>query len=96
MFYNQLSGARTNGPIIQYLNNVDVTIMTKPADYSAATMKEVVKRYQKEAQHINLHRNNRLSDQTIIFNLSESFANPNRVPGVKLKNNPIPFVTKNG
>lgn len=94
MFYNQLSGARINGPIIQYLNNVDVTIMTKPADYSAATMKEVVKRYQKEAQHINLHRSNRLSDQTIIFNLSESFANPNRVPGVKLKNNPIPFVTK--
>lgn len=93
-FYDQLAGARTNGPIIQYLNNVDVTIMPKPADYSASTMQKVVKRYQKEAQHINRYRNNHLGDQTIIFNLSESFSNPNRVPGVKLKNNPIPFVTR--
>lgn len=93
-FYDQLAGARSNGPLIQYLNNVDVTIMNKPAGYSAATMKQVVKRYQKEAQLINQHRSNRLDDQTLIFNLSESFANPNRVPGVKLKNNPVPFVTK--
>lgn len=94
MFYNQLSGARINGPIVQYLNNVDITVMAKPAGYSAATMKKIVNRYQAEAQEINRHRHNRLSDQTIIFNLSESFANPNRVPGVKLKNNPIPFITK--
>lgn len=94
MFYNQLSGARINGPIVQYLNNVDVTVMTKPAGYSASTMKRIVSRYQTEAQEINQHRRNRLGDQTIIFNLSESFANPNRVPGVKLKNNPIPFVTR--
>ena len=94
MFYNQLSGARINGPIVQYLNNVDVTVMTKPAGYSASTMKKVVNRYQAEAQEINQYRRNRLGDQTIIFNLSESFANPNRVPGVKLKNNPIPFVTR--
>lgn len=94
MFYNQLSGARINGPIVQYLNNVDITVMAKPAGYSAATMKKIVNRYQAETQEINRHRHNRLSDQTIIFNLSESFANPNRVPGVKLKNNPIPFITK--
>ncbi|MGN1283342.1 MAG: LTA synthase family protein [Limosilactobacillus sp.] len=93
-FYDQLAGARSNGPLIQYLNNVDVTIMDKPAGYSATTMKKVVKRYQKEAQLINQHRSNRLDDQTLIFNLSESFANPNRVPGVKLKNNPVPFITK--
>lgn len=94
MFYNQLSGARINGPIVQYLNNIDVTVMAKPAGYSAATMKKIVSRYQTEAQEINQHRHNQLSNQTIIFNLSESFANPNRVPGVKLKNNPIPFITK--
>lgn len=93
-FFNQLSGARINGPIVQYLNNVDVTVMAKPAGYSAATMKKVVKCYQAEAHEINQHRHNHLGDQTIIFNLSESFANPNRVPGVKLKNNPIPFITR--
>ena len=94
LFYNQLGGAQTNGPLIQYLNNVDVTIMNKPAGYSAATVKNIVQHYQNEAQLINQHRSNRLGDQTIIFNLSESFANPNRVPGIKLKNNPVPFITK--
>lgn len=92
MFYNQLSGARINGPIVQYLNNVDVTVMEQPSGYSKQTMQQVVTRYQRTAQSINRHRSNDLSKQTIIFNLSESFANPNRVPGVELKNDPIPFV----
>lgn len=35
MFYNQLSGARVNGPIIQFLNNLDVTVMTKPGVFSS-------------------------------------------------------------
>lgn len=50
------------------------------------------RRYIREARVINKHRTNNLSDQTIIFNLSESFADPRRVPGVSLKSNPIPFV----
>lgn len=94
MFYNQLSGAKINGPILQYLNNVDVTVMKQPSGYSQKAMVKIVQRYGKEAAKINETRENHLDKQTIIFNLSESFANPNRVPGVKLKNNPIPFVTK--
>ena len=39
-------------------------------------------------------RTNHLNKQNIIFNLSESFANPQRVPGVVLRNNPIPYITK--
>ena len=94
MFYNQLSGARINGPLIQFLNNVDVTVMDEPAGYSSERMKQIVEKYQLESHHINRYRRNRLADQTIIFNLSESFANPQRVPGIRLKNNPIPFVTR--
>lgn len=94
MFYNQLSGARVNGPVVQFLNNVDVTVMEKPSGYSKATMQRIVSRYKLEAKEINKTRTNNLSSQTIIFNLSESFANPNRVPGVKLKNNPVPYITK--
>ncbi|WP_102281900.1 LTA synthase family protein [[Lactobacillus] timonensis] len=92
MFYNQLSGARVNGPIIQFLNNLDVTVMAKPHGYSRATMMKVRHRYAHEARIINKQRTNKLSDQTIIFNLSESFSNPRRVPGVSLKNNPIPLI----
>lgn len=92
MFYNQVSGARINGPIIQFLNNLDVTVMAKPHGYSRATMMKVRHRYAHEARIINKQRTNKLSDQTIIFNLSESFSNPRRVPGVSLKNNPIPLI----
>lgn len=92
MFYNQVSGARINGPIIQFLNNLDVTVMAKPHGYSRATMMKVRHRYAHEARIINKQRTNKLSDQTIIFNLSESFADPRRVPGVSLKNNPIPLI----
>lgn len=94
MFYNQLSGARINGPLLQFMNNIDVTVMSKPADYSQQTMVRLVKRYHLTAQQINRTRTNSLGSQTIIFNLSESFANPQRVPGVKLRHNPVPYITK--
>lgn len=91
-FIHQAVGAKQNGPTVQFLNNVDITIMEKPHGYSAATMKRISQRYQRQANKINVHRTNQLKDQTVIFNLSESFANPNRVPGVSLKNNPIPQI----
>jgi phosphoglycerol transferase MdoB-like AlkP superfamily enzyme len=94
MFYNQLSGARINGPLVQFMNNVDVKVMDQPTNYSQAEMKRIVQKYQKQAAKINMNRHNHLSQQTVIFNLSESFANPNRVPGVKLRNNPVPYITK--
>ncbi|MBB1062616.1 LTA synthase family protein [Limosilactobacillus fastidiosus] len=94
MFYNQLSGARINGPVIQFMNNIDVTVMEKPAGYSEKAMNNLVRKYHLRANEINQTRINDLSKQSIIFNLSESFANPQRVPGVKLKNNPVPYITK--
>ncbi|WP_076460136.1 LTA synthase family protein [Limosilactobacillus caccae] len=93
-FIHQSAGARRNGPLVQFLNNVDITIMNQPSGYSAAEMKRISDHYQEVAAQINKGRTNKLSEQTIIFNLSESFANPNRVPGVSLKNNPIPNIDK--
>ncbi|WP_242361768.1 LTA synthase family protein [Limosilactobacillus antri] len=92
MFYNQLSGARINGPLIQFMNNVDVKVMDQPAGYSRARMEQIVKKYRTQAGKINLHRQNDLVQQTVIFNLSESFSDPNRVPGVKLESTPIPAI----
>ncbi len=93
MFYNQLLGSQQNGPILQFLNNVDVSVMDKPNGYSEKKIKQLVTKYTEEANKINRSRSNDLNSQTIIFNLSESFANPEKVPGVKLKNNPIPYIT---
>lgn len=94
MFYNQLSGARINGPVIQFMNNIDVKVMAKPSGYSQTTMDRIVKEYDLRAKDINKTRDNKLEEQNVIFNLSESFANPQRVPGVTLRNNPIPYITK--
>ena len=93
-FYNQLAGVRLNGPLVQFMNNLDVTTMDAPAGYSKATMTTIAKRYSRLAKQINRTRTNQLSKQTVIFNLSESFADPRRVPGIKVSPNPIPNISK--
>ena len=94
MFYNQLTGARINGPLIQFMNNLDVKVMNQPNGYSKAKMAAIAKRYQKEARRINQTRQNDLSKQNIIFNLSESFSDPRRVPGIKLAYDPMPNIER--
>ena len=94
MFYNQLTGARINGPLIQFMNNLDVKVMNEPSGYSKAKMAAIAKRYQKEARRINQTRQNDLAKQNIIFNLSESFSDPRRVPGIKLAHDPMPNIER--
>lgn len=91
-FIHQAVGAKQNGPTVQFLNNVDITVMTRPHGYSKAAMERISREYNQTARQINATRTDQLKDQTIIFNLSESFANPDRVPGVTLKANPIPKI----
>lgn len=88
-FFNQMYGAQSNGPIVQFLNNIDVEVMSMPKGYSKASMYHIRDKYQKEAAEINFARANTLNKQNIIFNLSESFADPRRVPGVSLADDPI-------
>ena len=93
-FFNQWGGAMVNGPTLQFINNIDIKVMDKPQGYSEAKIKKLCEKYKKEAQEINKERTNQLKDQIVIFNLSESFADPSRLTGVKLKNNPIPNIQK--
>lgn len=88
-FFKQLEGVQISGPLVQFLNNIDTTVMNKPSDYDEKQMEKIAKRYRKEAKAINHQRTEQLSKQTIIFNLSESFADPRRVPGIKISANPI-------
>lgn len=91
-FYNQLYAAQLNGPTLQFMNNLDVVIMKEPSNYSKAKVEEIVAKYTALAKEINQTRTNNLSEQTIIFNLSESFSDPNHVTGTKLKSDPIPYI----
>ncbi|KRN99920.1 LTA synthase family protein [Companilactobacillus kimchiensis] len=85
--------ANTNGPMLTFLGNMYVDVMDQPVGYSKAKMSAIVKEYQTKAEDINKDRsNNNLSDQTLIFVLSESFADPSRVPNIKLNQDPIPNI----
>lgn len=93
-FFNQLYGAKVNGPILQFLNNIDISIMDEPDNYSKETMKKIYKKYAKESKKINAQRNNDWNDQIVIMGLSESFADPSRIPELILSQDPIPYIRK--
>lgn len=87
--------ANSNGPMITFLANVHIDVMDKPAGYSQETMTKLVKKYQGVADQINQERpNSDLSKQTLIFILSESFADPSRVPNIKLNQEVAPNIKK--
>lgn len=93
-FYTQIRGAKMNGTLLQFANNVDVHVMTRPAGYSAAAMKRVEQRYEKAGRQINRQRDHQsVGKQNLVFVLSESFADPSRVPGMKISGgDPLPFL----
>lgn len=91
-FENQEQGAQQNGALQQFLNNIDVTIMRKETDYSKKNVDKLAIKYSKLANKINATRDNNLSTQTVIFNLSESLANPNRLKEVELSQNPLSYI----
>lgn len=70
------------------------SVMETPDGYSEERIEEIAKKYRQEASVINVSRANNIADQTVIFILSESFADPSRVPGVTLSENPIPNITQ--
>lgn len=92
-FYSQLRGAKMNGTLLQFANNVDVHVMNKPKGYSATTMNKIAKRYAKVGAEINRQRtHNSVGKQNLVFVLSESYSDPARVPGMKISGNPIPYL----
>ena len=85
--------ANSNGPLVTFLANMHIDVMEKPADYNQQTINRLVKKYQKVAKTINQERPNKnLSDQTLIFVLSESFSDPSRVPNIKLNQEVAPEI----
>lgn len=91
---NQLRFAQWNGVELQYLSNLNVKAMAKPAGYSKAAVANIVKKYDKQAQAANATRTTKPQDMTVIFNLSESFSDPTRIPGLKFNQDPMPRIRK--
>ncbi|MGV3022929.1 LTA synthase family protein [Streptococcus suis] len=75
-----------------WLQQLSKTSMEEPQGYSEKTIKAIVKKYEKLAEEINAERANQLTDQTVIYILSESLADPRRIPGVTLSQNVLPNI----
>ena len=82
-----------NGFVGGFLYNLGVPEMSRPAGYSAAQMNRVTARYAAAAERINRSRTpGGLDDVNVVMVLSESFSDPRALRGVRLDEDPIPFV----
>ena len=84
--------ARERSLTFVWLKQLTSKIMDKPEGYSQEAIKNIVEKYTEEAQTINATRLNDISDQTVIYVLSESFSDPTRISNVNLTTDPIPVI----
>lgn len=90
--WDSVYDAQRNGPIPSFLRAVNPKVMDEPAGYSKATMEALADKYASEAASINESRTGTLTDNTVICILSETFSDPENVPGITLNKDPIPNV----
>ena len=91
--WRQADNYSENGFLGGFLFNTYAGAMEKPAGYGRATMEEVAKRYEIRADQRNGGRtSDALADTNVVLLLSEAFSDPERLDGVDLAEDPIPFV----
>lgn len=90
--WDSVYDAQRNGVLPAFLRAVNPKIMEEPSNYSEQTMQQLVAKYEKEAQSINANRSANLTDGTVIAILSETFSDPQNVPGIALNEDAIPKV----
>lgn len=86
------TNARYRSLMYVWTKQMTKTIMEKPDGYSKKAIERLAKKYEAKAEEINKSRSQDISDQTIIYVLSESLANPNRISGVSLSMEAIPNI----
>ncbi|MEW4353999.1 LTA synthase family protein [Streptococcus pneumoniae] len=68
--------------------------MELPAHYSKGAIEELSEKYQNLAKSMNENRKSAISDQTVIYILSESFSDPRRLEGVQSQKEIIPNISQ--
>ncbi|HFR3692491.1 TPA: LTA synthase family protein, partial [Streptococcus suis] len=69
-----------------WYKQLTMKIMDEPNNYSKQKIEEIYNKYSEISRNINQSRANNISNQTVIFILSESFFNPLRIPGTEISN----------
>lgn len=70
-----------------WVQQIAKPVMDIPENYSEEAIKSIVAKYTERAEEINKTRKQSISDETVIFILSESLSDPTRVDGVTLTEN---------
>ncbi|MEI5993535.1 alkaline phosphatase family protein [Candidatus Enterococcus mansonii] len=81
-----------NGPVLTFASMLKVETMKKPQNYSKDTLLKLQEKYQKRAVELNQNRQKTIKDQTVVYILSESFADPRNIPTVQIDKEPIPYI----
>ncbi|BDR58707.1 LTA synthase family protein [Xylocopilactobacillus apicola] len=89
-FWDPEWGAKRNGPLLTFVNYLNIKVMDEPVDYSEETMQKIYRKYEKKSKEANKNRQNPGSTDVVMI-LSESFSDPTRVKGIDLNEDPMPF-----
>ncbi|QNN54487.1 LTA synthase family protein [Nocardioides mesophilus] len=82
-----------NGFVAGFLYNLDIPAQPAPPGYGAAEMSRIGERYAALAERVNRHRDSDvLTRANVLLVLSESLSDPLALHGVRLAEDPIPFV----
>ncbi|HFR3412669.1 TPA: sulfatase-like hydrolase/transferase, partial [Streptococcus suis] len=86
-FEGHARNARYNSLMYVWMKQITKPIILEPEGYSRETIEKIVEKYQNRALEINKTRTQDISDETLIFILSESFGDPSRIEEVTLSEN---------
>lgn len=75
-----------------WVKQMVTSVMEKPSGYSSKKIEEIEQKYKIVADGINKSRKNSIEEQTVIYILSESFSQPDRIPGTKLSRELTPYI----
>ncbi|MGT2716312.1 LTA synthase family protein [Streptococcus respiraculi] len=75
-----------------WIKQFSTKVMETPNTYSKSSISEIVRKYEKLSKEINANRVNHISEQTVIYVLSESLSNPKHIPGIMTSEEVLPNI----
>lgn len=92
--FDVLRSYRENGFINGYISNISDDVMKMPEGYTKERVEAIMKKYEGIAKVMNSQsKYDNFDDISVVYVLSESLSNPQRVNGVEIEENPLPFIS---
>ncbi|GGE27966.1 LTA synthase family protein [Streptococcus himalayensis] len=75
-----------------WMKQFSIKVMETPVRYSKSAIDEIVQKYKTHSNELNRSRINSISDQTVIYVLSESLSNPKHIPQITASTEVLPNI----